>query len=300
MAPVVRACMPLPTPPAAVASSSAAPSTDAQRRSPGARVLVLGGTGRVGGSTATALSKLRPDLSILIAGRNRLDVDLVVHAAGPFQRENECTVLQAAIATKTAYIDICDDTDYSWRAKGFHEQAKACGVPAITTAGIYPGVSNGFFYYTAGSGGAGPTILTTSFLLLAEDVIAYNKGEEIKLKPYSGALSIDFGKGARKKDVYLLNLPEVKSAYKVLGVPTVSARFGTAPFFWNWGMQAFANFLPVEFLRDKNKVLKLVKFVDPFVRAIDGIAGERVSMRVSNYFFLFTCAFKSTSSIQAI
>ncbi|BAT15806.1 uncharacterized LOC4351451 [Oryza sativa Japonica Group] len=334
MATVVRACMPLP--PAAVASSSAAPSTDAQaQRSPSsssARVLVLGGTGRVGGSTATALSKLRPDLNILIAGRNRekgeslasklgeesefvqvdirdrnmleevlQDVDLVVHAAGPFQRENECTVLQAAIATKTAYIDVCDDTDYSWRAKGFHEQAKDCGIPAITTAGIYPGVSNvmaaelvhaarsenageperlRFFYYTAGTGGAGPTILTTSFLLLAEDVIAYNKGEEIKLKPYSGALSIDFGKGVRKKDVYLLNLPEVKSAYKVLGVPTVSARFGTAPFFWNWGMQAFANFLPVEFLRDRNKVLKLVGFVDPFVRAIDGIAGERVSMRV--------------------
>nr|CBX25276.1 hypothetical_protein [Oryza brachyantha] len=296
MATVVRACMPLPTPPVPVAFSSAAPSTDAQRRSPGARVLVLGGTGRAGGSTATALSKLRPDLSILIAGRNREkgqslasklghqsefvqvdirntrmleealnDVDLVVHAAGPFQRENECTVLQSAIATKTAYIDICDDTDYSWRAKSFHEQAKACGVPAITAAGIYPGVSNvmaaelvhaarsedageperlRFFYYTAGSGGADPTILTTSFLLLAEDVIAYNKGEEIKLKPYSGALSIDFGKGVRKKDVYLLNLPEVKSAYKVLGVPTVSARFGTAPFFWNWGMQAFANFLP--------------------------------------------------------
>nr|CBX25362.1 hypothetical_protein [Oryza brachyantha] len=302
MATVVRACMPLPTPPVPVASSSAAPSTDAQRRSPGARVLVLGGTGRAGGSTATALSKLRPDLSILIAGRNREkgqslasklgdqsefaqvdicntsmleealnDVDLVVHAAGPFQRENECTVLQAAIATKTAYIDICDDTDYSWRAKGFHEQAKACGVPAITTAGIYPGVSNvmaaelvhaarsedageperlRFFYYTAASGGAGPTILATSFLLLAEDVIAYNKGEEIKLKPYSGALSIDFGKGARKKDVYLLNSPEVKSAYKVLGV-----------------LEGY-------------KVLKLVKFVDPFVRAIDGIAGERVSMRV--------------------
>uniref|UniRef100_A0A0E0IY73 Saccharopine dehydrogenase NADP binding domain-containing protein n=1 Tax=Oryza nivara TaxID=4536 RepID=A0A0E0IY73_ORYNI len=321
MATVVRACMPLP--PAAVASSSAAPSTDAQaQRSPSsssARVLVLGGTGRVGGSTATALSKLRPDLNILIAGRNRekgeslasklgeesefvqvdirdrnmleevlQDVDLVVHAAGPFQRENECTVLQAAIATKTAYIDVCDDTDYSWRAKGFHEQAKDCGIPAITTAGIYPGVSNVMAAElvhaarseNAGTGGAGPTILTTSFLLLAEDVIAYNKGEEIKLKPYSGALSIDFGKGVRKKDVYLLNLPEVKSAYKVLGVPTVSARFGTAPFFWNWGMQAFANFLPVEFLRDKNKVLKLVGFVDPFVRAIDGIAGERVSMRV--------------------
>ncbi|KAG8089108.1 hypothetical protein GUJ93_ZPchr0011g28151 [Zizania palustris] len=330
MATVVRACMPLRTPPAV--ASSAAPSADAQGRSSSARVLVLGGTGRVGGSTATALSKLRPDLNILIAGRNRekgeslasklgeksefvqvdirnanmleealQGVDLVVHAAGPFQREHECTVLQAAIATKTSYIDVCDDTDYSWRAKGFHEQAKACGVPAITTAGIIPGVSNvmaaelvhtarsendseperlRFFYYTAGSGGAGPTILTTSFLLLAEDVIAYNRGKEIKLKPYSGALSIDFGKGVRKKDVYLLNLPEVKSAYEILGVPTVSARFGTAPFFWNWGMQAFANFLPVEYLRDKNKVTKLVEFVDPFVRAIDGIAGERVSIRI--------------------
>lgn len=134
---------------------------------------VLGGTGRVGGSTATALSKLCPKLGILVGGRNRekgesiaaklggqsefvqvdtrnagmleealQGVDLVVHTAGPFQRAEECTVLQAAISTKTPYIDVCDDTDYSWRAKGFHEQAKAAGVPAITTAGIYPGVSN--------------------------------------------------------------------------------------------------------------------------------------------------------------
>jgi hypothetical protein len=28
-----------------------------------------------------------------------------------------------------------------------------------------------------------------------------NSGEEIKLKPYSGALNIDFGKGVRKKNV---------------------------------------------------------------------------------------------------
>ena len=40
-------------------------------KSRNARVLVLGGTGRVGGSTATALSNLCPDLQIIIAGRNR-------------------------------------------------------------------------------------------------------------------------------------------------------------------------------------------------------------------------------------
>ncbi|XP_008786887.2 uncharacterized protein LOC103705067 isoform X2 [Phoenix dactylifera] len=296
------------------------------------RVLILGGTGRVGGSTATALSKLCPSFQILIAGRNRErgaelvstlgenfefvelninnakmmeaaleGVDLVVHAAGPFQRKEKCTVLEAAISTKTAYVDVCDDTDYARRAKCFHQKAVAAGIPAITTGGIYPGVSNvmaaelvrfaqsenageperlRFFYYTGGSGGAGPTILVTSFLLLGEDVIAYNKGEKIKLKPYSGGLNIDFGKGIGKRDVYLLNLPEVRSAHEILGVPTVSARFGTSPFFWNWGMEAIANFVPADILRDKSKVQTLAQLFDPFVRAIDGIAGQRVSIRV--------------------
>lgn len=34
-----------------------------------------------------------------------------------------------------------------------------------------------FSYYTAGTGGAGPTILATSFLLLGEEVVAYSKGQ---------------------------------------------------------------------------------------------------------------------------
>ncbi|CAO2153360.1 unnamed protein product [Urochloa humidicola] len=69
---IVRACAP-PTAAAVGASSVAAPSGSVQtnRSSRTARVLVLGGTGRVGGSTATALSKLRPDLNILVGGRNR-------------------------------------------------------------------------------------------------------------------------------------------------------------------------------------------------------------------------------------
>ncbi|KAJ6984675.1 hypothetical protein NC653_022850 [Populus alba x Populus x berolinensis] len=188
------------------------------------------------------------------------DVDLVVHAAGPFQQAAKCTVLEAAIETKTAYLDVCDDTSYALRAKSFKDKALAANIPAITTGGIYPGVSNvmaaqlvraakteskgkperlRFYYYTAGSGGAGPTILATSFLLLGEEVVAYNKGEKIKLKPYSGMLNIDFGKGIGKRDV-----------------------------------------LPVEFLKDRTKVQQLVQLFDPLVRAVDGIAGERVSMRV--------------------
>ena len=69
---VVRACAP--PAPAAAAPSRSREAAQAQRRSKPSRtgrVLVLGGTGRVGGSTATALSKLRPDLGILVGGRNR-------------------------------------------------------------------------------------------------------------------------------------------------------------------------------------------------------------------------------------
>ncbi|KAJ4724348.1 Saccharopine dehydrogenase [Melia azedarach] len=297
-----------------------------------ARVLVLGGTGRVGGSTAVALSKLCPELQIVVGSRNRekgaamvgtlgknsefaevdihnensllmalKDVDLVVHTAGPFQQAPRCTVLEAAIETKTAYIDVCDDSSYALRAKSFKDRAIAANIPAITTGGIYPGVSNvmaaelvrdakseseqeperlRFSYYTAGTGGAGPTILATSFLLLGEDVVAYSKGEKITVEPYSGMLSVDFGKGIGRKDVFLLNLPEVRSAHEVLGVPTVSARFGTAPFFWNWGMVAMTKLLPAEYLRNRKKVQQLVQLFDPVVRVFDGIAGERVSMRV--------------------
>ncbi len=46
---------------------------------------------------------------------------------------------------QTAYIDVCDDKEYSRRAKSFHQKAIMMQVPAITTAGIYPGVSNSGF-----------------------------------------------------------------------------------------------------------------------------------------------------------
>lgn len=42
------------------------------------RVLILGGTGRVGGSTAIALSKLCPELRVIVGGRNRY-MEIEIH-----------------------------------------------------------------------------------------------------------------------------------------------------------------------------------------------------------------------------
>lgn len=312
------------------------------------RVVVLGGSGRIGASSVSSLlnfslngnqSSSQLALDVVIAARDRtraeevcsrfdgnatfvqcdidddtalrktLDgADLVIHTAGPFQRKERCAVLEAAIAVKTPYMDVCDDRDYSQSARALHDKARAAGVPALTTTGIYPGVSNlmaaelvrlardensgseessasepkslKFSYYTAGSGGAGPTILATSFLLLGEEALAFKDGEELSLRPYSACRFVDFGKGIGEKPVYLLNLPEVTSCHSVLNIPTVSARFGTDPPIWNWAMEAMVALVPKEILKDRSKVQAIVKISDPAVRFVDKWAGEKMAMRV--------------------
>ena len=54
-----------------------------------------------------------------------------------------CYFIFGSCLQQTAYIDVCDDTSYAFRAKSLQAEALAANVPAITTAGIYPGVSNG-------------------------------------------------------------------------------------------------------------------------------------------------------------
>ena len=51
-------------------------------------------------------------------------------------------MLSSCIAAGTPYMDVCDDMAHSVLTRTLHERAKAAGVPCITTAGIYPGVSN--------------------------------------------------------------------------------------------------------------------------------------------------------------
>ena len=143
--------------------------------------------------------------------------DLVVHAAGPFQRQSSCAVLEAAIAARVPYVDVCDDTEYAQRAKALHSRAEAAGVRALVCAGMFPGVSNlmaaqivrtnaaadggealapkrvAYSYFTAGSGGAGTTILATSILLCGEDVTAYKDGAAVVVPPVTGRRVVDFG-----------------------------------------------------------------------------------------------------------
>lgn len=67
---------------------------------------------------------------------------------------------------------------------------------------------------------------------------------------------------------------------QVLKIPSVSARFGTSPLIWNWGMWLLARAAPASLLTNREAVKAFVAVVDPIVRATDSFAGEAVGMRV--------------------
>jgi len=299
-------------------------------------VVVLGGTGRVGSSTAAWLAK-QPGLRLTLCGRSRerynrlmaerpelrdstsfapvdLDgnraalvqalrgADAVLHCAGPFQGRADSDVLLASLeAGVPAYVDACDDAEYARRSRALSERAMEAKMRAVVCGGIFPGVSNlmaselvrtgvaeergapssvSYSYYTAGSGGAGPTILATSLLLCGEDAVVFRDGARLALPPVSGRRVVDFGTKAGKREVFLYNLPEVESTHQHLAVPSVSARFGTSPGVWNGAMGAMATLLPRSTLRDPAAALSLARLLDPLVRLVDVAVGERTAMRV--------------------
>lgn len=65
----------------------------------------------------------------------------VINAIGPYDRFS-APVLDAAIATGTAYVDACDDPSATLALLGRSADAAAVGVRAVIGAGLSPGLSN--------------------------------------------------------------------------------------------------------------------------------------------------------------
>ena len=57
---------------------------------------------------------------------------------------------------------------------------------------------------------------------------------QVLVPAISGPRVVDFGRPLGRVTAWLYNLPEVASTHQNLRVPSVSARFATAPVFWNW------------------------------------------------------------------
>jgi len=146
------------------------------------RIVVLGGTGRIGSAVAAHLITRAEPVVIQLAGRDRtkgeatlvevrrertgrfsqsrfeyLQLDwrdpaalaaalegvlAVIHTAGPYAGETP-DVLRAAIAASVpVYVDLSDPVPYLREAKTLGASAKASGTLALCAGGAFPGLSN--------------------------------------------------------------------------------------------------------------------------------------------------------------
>jgi len=152
-----------------------------------------------------------------------------------------------------------------------------------------------YSFFTAGTGNAGPTIVSATFLLLATPVITFLNGRRADKEPWTEMKQIDFGKGVGDRLVWLLDNPDVPSTALYLNcrhqhndddgddtanvVPNVSSRFGTAPLVWNYlfgGMKV----LPRSLLYNRNAMQAFALFSEPIIRLVDRLVGATNAMRV--------------------
>ena len=294
------------------------------------RVLVVGGSGRVGASTVRWIEKLAKaeqlPVELAVGGRRQasfdaaekrlgakgvddikfvqLDLDdaasleravagrsLVVHTAGPFQQRTDPTLLKACIDAGVPYCDVCDELELSRAAKKLTSD-----VPAVISCGIWPGASAllaaraaerlgkplddlEFSFFTSGTGGAGPTIVSATFLLLCTPAAVYADGALVEKEPWTAKRTADFGPGVGARDVYLLDNPDVPTCAEALGARSASSSFGTAPAFWN-DLFGAMKLLPRSLLADRGAMQNLAEFSMPIIRTVDALVGGVNAMRV--------------------
>jgi hypothetical protein len=137
------------------------------------RVLILGGYGNFGARIAQMLSS-EPNIQLIIAGRNKaladqcaeglgglaeglrlerdavnlaaqlkaLHLDLLIHCAGPFQKESDYRVAKACIESRTPYIDISDGRRFVCDFHRLSPAAEAAGISMVSGASSLPGLSS--------------------------------------------------------------------------------------------------------------------------------------------------------------
>ena len=95
---------------------------------------------------ASTLSEKTSGIGIDVTDKEALKramngVDVVINTTGPFFKL-AVPILEAAIETKTHYLDICDDWEPTEKMFLLNDKAKAVGITAIIGLGASPGITN--------------------------------------------------------------------------------------------------------------------------------------------------------------
>eukprot|EP00547_Thalassionema_nitzschioides_P002827 CAMPEP_0194222392 /NCGR_PEP_ID=MMETSP0156-20130528/32836_1 /TAXON_ID=33649 /ORGANISM="Thalassionema nitzschioides, Strain L26-B" /LENGTH=448 /DNA_ID=CAMNT_0038953163 /DNA_START=17 /DNA_END=1363 /DNA_ORIENTATION=- len=247
---------------------------------------------------------LNDDVPTLVKVIKKCGADAVVHTAGPFQQRTKPTLLEASIQAGVPYVDVCDEPPLCEAGRELSDLAEERGVVAVTAAGIWPGASalmaaqavdtlrqrenNNdapvdvvMSFFTAGTGNAGATIVSATFLLLCQKALTIAGGKISEKEPWTEAMDVDFRGDQGVKTVRLLDNPDVFTLYNSIGnINSLSSRFATAPGLWNQLFGAMKQLVPRNILANTDLMQGLSLFSLPIIRAVDKLVGATNAMRV--------------------
>ncbi|EDX87781.1 saccharopine dehydrogenase [Synechococcus sp. PCC 7335] len=220
--------------------------------------------------------------------------DLIVHCAGPFRSRNH-HILTSCINQSKPYLDVADSPDYVNQALTYGEEAQAAGVTAIISTGVFPGISGSMVrqgieqldtaekvhlsYLVAGSGGAGLTVMRTTFIELQTPFMSKVNGRWQAIAPYSQREVLTFpryGKGG----VYWFNTVEALTIADTFPeLKTIVTKFGSVPDYYNRLTWLMAR-LPSGILKNKTVIEALSKISYQMTQVTDSRTGVGIAMRV--------------------
>ncbi|MEM1239795.1 MAG: saccharopine dehydrogenase NADP-binding domain-containing protein [Cyanobacteria bacterium P01_H01_bin.26] len=223
--------------------------------------------------------------------------DLVIHCAGPF-RTRDFDLLAQCIAQKTPYLDVADSPDYVGEALAFSDVARAAGVTCIVSTGVFPGISNSMVrqgieqldqashvhlsYLVAGSGGAGVTVMRTTFVELQTPFEARVNAQRIAIRPYSEREVLPFPEPYnRGAGVYWFNTIEALTLPQSFPqLDTVITKFGSLPDAYN-RLTGLMTLLPPSWLRQPATIEFLSQVSYAMTQVTDRFSGTGIAMRLA-------------------
>lgn len=288
------------------------------------RVLIIGGSGRIGSSVAADLVA-HTQAEIKITGRNPVtgnaassnlgsqvhfmaleladkellreaiaQSQIVIHCAGPFHYR-DATVLKTCIENGVHYLDVSDHRSFTVKALKYQSEAQKAGITAIVNTGIFPGISNSMVrhdveqldsadrihlsYVVSGSGGAGLTVMRTTFLGLQNPFESWIDAKWQVVKPYSDRETVTFPPPYGKTGVYWYDMPETFTLPDTFPVKTVITKFGSVPDFYNYLTWWVAKTWPASWLKNSAAIEFLSNVSYKMTGVSDRFTGIGVAIR---------------------
>ena len=281
------------------------------------KVLVIGGSGRIGKSVAQDIvnhtdaevtitsRKTQPQLDpfkfllLDLNDRQKLrqaiaNQDLIVHCAGPFHYRDG-RVLESCIDQGIDYLDVSDHRSFYQGVIKHQERAIENKVTAILNTGIFPGISNSMVkqgveqfdqpqkihlsYVVAGSGGAGLTVMRTTFLGLKNKFSAWIDGKWQDKSPYTEREIIEFPQPYGKTGVYWFDVPETYTFTNSFPVDTVVTKFGSIPDWYNHLTWITAHIFPDAWVSSPQGIEFFSQVSYAMTKVTDRFSGTGVAMR---------------------